>query len=94
MKRLCDARPSNIQQLMDRMKLLVSKLDLHSVNIQERNILLSSNLGICYVPTISTLFLRTLKPLTSVFFQRIYTYHHNQYSGYSAIFTDGSKQAG
>ncbi|GFY11576.1 RNase H domain-containing protein [Trichonephila clavipes] len=40
MKRLYDARPSNIRPFMDRMKLLVSELDLPNVNIQQRNLFL------------------------------------------------------
>ncbi|GFW69743.1 RNase H domain-containing protein [Trichonephila clavipes] len=40
MKRLYDARPSNIRPFMDRMKRLITELDLPIVNIQQRNILL------------------------------------------------------
>ncbi|GFU88379.1 RNase H domain-containing protein [Trichonephila clavipes] len=45
MKRLYDARPSNIRPFMDRMKLHISELDLPNVHIQQRN-LSYSNLGI------------------------------------------------
>ncbi|GFX50393.1 RNase H domain-containing protein [Trichonephila clavipes] len=62
MKRLYDARPSNIRLFMDRMKLLVSELSLPNVNIQQRNVL-HSNLGICHVSTISTLLPHTVNPL-------------------------------
>ncbi|GFU90487.1 RNase H domain-containing protein [Trichonephila clavipes] len=37
MKRLYDARPSNIRPFMDRMKLHISELDLPNVRIQQRN---------------------------------------------------------
>ncbi|GFV45256.1 RNase H domain-containing protein [Trichonephila clavipes] len=40
MKRLYDARPSNTRPFMDRMKLLVSELDLPNMNIQQRNLFL------------------------------------------------------
>ncbi|GFV48670.1 probable RNA-directed DNA polymerase from transposon X-element [Trichonephila clavipes] len=61
MKRLYDARPSNIRPFMDRMKLHISELDLPNV--------------------------------PPVVFQRVFAYHRNQYSRYSAIYTDGSKRA-
>ncbi|GFX73314.1 RNase H domain-containing protein [Trichonephila clavipes] len=38
MKRLYDARPSNTRPFMDRMKLLVSELDLPNVNILQRKV--------------------------------------------------------
>ncbi|GFW95650.1 RNase H domain-containing protein [Trichonephila clavipes] len=40
LKRLYAARPSNIRPFMDRMKILVSELDLPIVNIEQRNLLL------------------------------------------------------
>ncbi|GFX55950.1 putative RNA-directed DNA polymerase from transposon X-element [Trichonephila clavipes] len=40
MKRLYDARPSNIRPFMDRMKLHFSELDLPNVHIQQRNLFL------------------------------------------------------
>ncbi|GFU72579.1 putative RNA-directed DNA polymerase from transposon X-element [Trichonephila clavipes] len=40
MKRLYDARPSNIRPFMDRMKLHISELDLPNVRIQQRNFFL------------------------------------------------------
>ncbi|GFX91014.1 putative RNA-directed DNA polymerase from transposon X-element [Trichonephila clavipes] len=40
MKRLYDARPSNIRPFMERMKRLTTELDLPIVNIQQRNFLL------------------------------------------------------
>ncbi|GFX60249.1 putative RNA-directed DNA polymerase from transposon X-element [Trichonephila clavipes] len=40
MKRLYDARPSNIRPFMDRMKLHISELDLPNVHIQQRNLFL------------------------------------------------------
>ncbi|GFU10491.1 RNase H domain-containing protein [Trichonephila clavipes] len=40
MKRLYDARPSNIRPFMDRMKLHISELDLPNVRIQQRNLFL------------------------------------------------------
>ncbi|GFW07155.1 RNase H domain-containing protein [Trichonephila clavipes] len=62
MKRLYDARPSNIRPFMDRMKLHISELDLPNVRIQQRNFFLF-NLGIRHGSIISTLLPLTVNPL-------------------------------
>ncbi|GFT31879.1 RNase H domain-containing protein [Trichonephila clavipes] len=93
MKRLYDARPSNIRPFMDRMKLHISELDLPNVRIQQINLFLF-NLGIRHGSFISTLLPLTVNPLLApVVFQLVFTYHRGQYSRYSAIYTDGSKRA-
>ncbi|GFX38223.1 RNase H domain-containing protein [Trichonephila clavipes] len=93
MKKLYDARPSNIRSFMDSMKLLVFELDRPNVNIQQRNVLL-------FQPWNTPRF-HYIKPFTSyskstvvpVVFQRAFTYHRSPYSEFSAIDTDGSKRA-
>ncbi|GFV99622.1 putative RNA-directed DNA polymerase from transposon X-element [Trichonephila clavipes] len=89
MKRLYDARPSNIRPFMDRMKLLVSELDLPNVNIQQRNLFLFQP-WFHYINPFASYSKSTVVP---VVFQRIFAYHRSQYSRYLAIYTDGSKRA-
>ncbi|GFX25481.1 RNase H domain-containing protein [Trichonephila clavipes] len=60
MKRLYDARPSNIRPLMDRMKLHISELDLPNV-ISSKGAY--SNLGVRHGSSISTLLPLTVNPL-------------------------------
>ncbi|GFV24356.1 uncharacterized protein TNCV_198981 [Trichonephila clavipes] len=50
MKRLYDARPSNIRPFMDRMKLHISELDLPNVHIQQRNLFNIPTLEYATVP--------------------------------------------
>ncbi|GFU50748.1 RNase H domain-containing protein [Trichonephila clavipes] len=92
MKRLYDARPSNIRPFMDRMKFLVSELDLPIVNIQQRNLLLLQPWNtprFHYINPFDTYSKSTVAP---VVFQRVFASHRGQYSCYSAIYTDGSKR--
>ncbi|GFU36741.1 putative RNA-directed DNA polymerase from transposon X-element [Trichonephila clavipes] len=92
MKRLYDARPSNIRPFMDRMKLHISELDLPNVRIQQRNFPIPT--GIRHGSIISTLFATYSKSTVApVVIQRVFAYHRSQYSRYSAIYTDGSKRA-
>ncbi|GFV94243.1 probable RNA-directed DNA polymerase from transposon X-element [Trichonephila clavipes] len=93
MKRLYDARPSNIRPFMDRMKLHISELDLPNVHIQQRNLFLFQPWNtprFHYINPFATYSKSTVAP---VVFQRAFTYHRSQYSRYSAIYTDGSKRA-
>ncbi|GFX25514.1 probable RNA-directed DNA polymerase from transposon X-element [Trichonephila clavipes] len=93
MKRLYDARPSNIRPFMDRMKLHISELDLPNVHIQQRNLLLFQPWNtprLTYINPFATYSKSTVAP---VVFQRVFAYHRSQYSRYSAIYTDGSKRA-
>ncbi|GFU70914.1 RNase H domain-containing protein [Trichonephila clavipes] len=93
MKRLYDARPSNIRSFMDRMKLLVSELDLPNVNIQQKNLFLFQlwNTPRChYINPFANYSKSTVAP---VVFQRVFASHRGQYSSYSTIYTDGSKRA-
>ncbi|GFT90303.1 RNase H domain-containing protein [Trichonephila clavipes] len=93
MKRLYDARPSNIRPFMDRMKLHISELDLPNVHIQQRNLFLFqpwSTPLLHYISPFATYSKSTVAP---VVFQRVFAYHRSQYSRYSAIYTDGSKRA-
>ncbi|GFS93558.1 RNA-directed DNA polymerase from mobile element jockey [Trichonephila clavipes] len=93
MKRLYDARPSNIRPFMDRMKLHISELDLPNVHIQQRNLFLFQPLNtprFHYINPFATYSKSTVAP---VVFQRVFAYHRSQYSRYSAIYTDGSKRA-
>ncbi|GFT31882.1 RNase H domain-containing protein [Trichonephila clavipes] len=92
MKRLYDARPSNIRPFMDRMKLHISELDLPNVRIQQRN-LFYSNLEYATVPYINPFATYGKSTVAPVVFQRVFAYHRSQYSRYSAIYTDGSKRA-
>ncbi|GFT76648.1 RNase H domain-containing protein [Trichonephila clavipes] len=93
MKRLYDARPSNIRPFMDRMKLHISELDLPKVRIQQRNLFLFQPWN-----TPRFLYINPFAPYSKsnvapVVFQRVFAYHRSQYSRYSAIYTDGSKRA-
>ncbi|GFW52419.1 putative RNA-directed DNA polymerase from transposon X-element [Trichonephila clavipes] len=93
MKRLYDARPSNIRPFMDRMKLHISELDLPNVRIQQRNLFLFQPWNtprFHYINPFATYSKSTVAPLV---FQRVFAYHRSQYSRYSAIYTDGSKRA-
>ncbi|GFX06656.1 probable RNA-directed DNA polymerase from transposon X-element [Trichonephila clavipes] len=93
MKRLYDARPSNIRPFMDRMKLHISELDLPNVRIQQRNLFLFQPWNtprFLYINPFATYSKSTVAP---VVFQRVFAYHRSQYSRYSAIYTDGSKRA-
>ncbi|GFS82381.1 probable RNA-directed DNA polymerase from transposon X-element [Trichonephila clavipes] len=93
MKRLYDARPSNIRPFMDRMKLHISELDLPNVHIQQRNLFLFQPWNtprFLYINPFATYSKSTVAP---VVFQRVFAYHRSQYSRYSAIYTDGSKRA-
>ncbi|GFT76737.1 RNase H domain-containing protein [Trichonephila clavipes] len=93
MKRLYDARPSNIPPFSDRIKLHISELDLHHVHIQQRNLFLFQPWNtprFYYINPFATYSKSTVAP---VVFQRVFAYHRSQYSRYSAIYTDGSKRA-
>ncbi|GFU07093.1 RNase H domain-containing protein [Trichonephila clavipes] len=93
MKRLYDARPSNIRPFMDRMKLLVSELDLPNMNIQQRNLFLFQTWNtprFHYMNPFANYSKSTVAP---VVFQRVFASHRGQYSSYSTIYTDGSKRA-
>ncbi|GFU59102.1 RNase H domain-containing protein [Trichonephila clavipes] len=93
MKRLYDARPSNIRPFIDRMKLHISELDLPNVHIQQRNLFLFQPWNkprFRYINSFATYSKSTVAP---VVFQRVFAYHRSQYSRYSAIYTDGSKRA-
>ncbi|GFW95678.1 RNase H domain-containing protein [Trichonephila clavipes] len=93
MKRLYDARPSNIRPFMDGMKLHISELDLPNVRIQQRNLFLFQPWNtprFHYINPFATYSKSTVAP---VVFQRVFAYHRSQYSRYSAIYTDGSKRA-
>ncbi|GFW07141.1 RNase H domain-containing protein [Trichonephila clavipes] len=84
MKRLYDARPSNIRPFMDRMKHLVSELDLPNVNNQQRNLLIFQHWNtprFHYINPFATYSKFTVAP---VVFQRVFAYHRSQYSRYSA----------
>ncbi|GFU72588.1 probable RNA-directed DNA polymerase from transposon X-element [Trichonephila clavipes] len=94
MKRLYDARLSNIRPFMDRMKLHISELDLPNVHIQQRNRFLFQPWNtprFHYINPFATYSKSTVAP---VVFQCVFAYHRSQYSSYSAIYTDGSKRAG
>ncbi|GFV23514.1 RNase H domain-containing protein [Trichonephila clavipes] len=94
MKRLYDARPSNIRSFMDRMKLLVSELDLPNVNIQQRNLLLFQPWNTPRFHYINPFASYSKSTVAPVVFQRVFAYHCSQYRMFSAIFTDGSQRAG
>ncbi|GFX40185.1 putative RNA-directed DNA polymerase from transposon X-element [Trichonephila clavipes] len=93
MKRLYDARPSNIRPFMNRMKLLVSELDLPNLNIQQRKLLLFQPWSTPWFHYINPFASYSKSTVAPVVFQRVFAYHSNQYSRYSAIYTDGSKRA-
>ncbi|GFW48443.1 probable RNA-directed DNA polymerase from transposon X-element [Trichonephila clavipes] len=93
MKRLYDARPSNIRPFMDRMKLHIFELDLPNVHLQQRNLFLFQPWNtprFHYINPFATYSKSTVVP---VVFQRVFAYHRSQYSSYSTIYTDGSKRA-
>ncbi|GFU36739.1 RNase H domain-containing protein [Trichonephila clavipes] len=91
MKRLYDARPSNIRPFMDRMKLHISELDLPNVRIQQRN-LSYSNRNTPRFPLYQPFATYSKSTVAPVVFQRVFAYHRSQCSRYSAIYTDGSKR--
>ncbi|GFX98438.1 putative RNA-directed DNA polymerase from transposon X-element [Trichonephila clavipes] len=92
MKRLYDARPSNIQPFMNRMKLLVSELDLPNVNIQQRNLFLFQPWNTPRFHYINHFANYSKSTVAPVVFQRVFTSHRGQYSSYSTIYTDGWKR--
>ncbi|GFT94173.1 RNase H domain-containing protein [Trichonephila clavipes] len=93
MKRLYDARPSNIRPFMDRMKLHISELDLPNVHIQQRNLFLFQPWNTPRFPYINPFATYSKSTVAPVVFQRVFAYHRSQYSRYSTIYTDGSKRA-
>ncbi|GFS74416.1 RNase H domain-containing protein [Trichonephila clavipes] len=93
MKRLYDARPSNIRPFMDRMKLHISELDLPNVRIQQKNLFLFQPWNTPRFPYINPFATYSKSTVAPVVFQRVFAYHRSQYSRYSAIYTDGSKRA-
>ncbi|GFT50992.1 RNase H domain-containing protein [Trichonephila clavipes] len=93
MKRLYDARPSNIRPFMDRMKLLVSELDLPNVNIQQRNLLLFQPWNTPWLHYINLFAKYSKSTVAPVVFQHVFASHRSQYSSYSTIYTNGSKRA-
>ncbi|GFY10547.1 RNase H domain-containing protein [Trichonephila clavipes] len=93
MKRLFDARPSNIRLFMDRMKLLVSELNLPNVNIQQGNVLQLQPWNTPRFHYINPFASYSKSTVAPVVFQRVFAYHHSQYRNFSPIFTDGSKRA-
>ncbi|GFW67582.1 putative RNA-directed DNA polymerase from transposon X-element [Trichonephila clavipes] len=79
MKRLYDARRSNIRPFMDRMKRLITELDLPNVEIQQRNLLLFqpwNTTRFHYINPLANYSKSTVKP---VVFQRVFAYHRSQY---------------
>ncbi|GFV96546.1 putative RNA-directed DNA polymerase from transposon X-element [Trichonephila clavipes] len=93
MKRLYDARPSNIRPFMNRMKLHISELDLPNVRIQQRNLFLFQPWNTPRFLYINPFATYSKSTVAAVVFQRVFAYHRSQYSRYSAIYTDGSKRA-
>ncbi|GFV72322.1 pggt1b [Trichonephila clavipes] len=93
MKRLFDARPSNIRPFKDRMKRLITELELPIVNIQQMNFLLFPPWNTPRFHYINHFVIYSKSPVTPIIFQRVFAYHSSQYSGYPAIYTDGSKGA-
>ncbi|GFT39991.1 RNase H domain-containing protein [Trichonephila clavipes] len=93
MKRLYDARPSNIRPFMDRMKLLVSELDLPNVNIQQRNVLQFQPWNTPRLHYINPFASYSKSIVVPVVFQRVFAFLHSQYRMFSAIYTDDSKRA-
>ncbi|GFX44780.1 RNase H domain-containing protein [Trichonephila clavipes] len=93
MKRLYDAQSSNIRPFMDRMKILVSELDLPNVNIQQRNFLRFQPWNTPHFPYINPFANYSKTTVTPIIFQRIFSCHCSRYNGYSPIFTDGSTHA-
>ncbi|GFT65719.1 putative RNA-directed DNA polymerase from transposon X-element [Trichonephila clavipes] len=93
MKRLYDARPSNIRPFMDRMKLHISELDLPNVHIQQRNLFLFQPWNTPRFHYINPFVTYSKFTVAPVVFQRVFAYHRSQYSSYSTIYTDGSKRA-
>ncbi|GFW75352.1 RNase H domain-containing protein [Trichonephila clavipes] len=80
MKRLYGARPSNIQPFMDRMKLLVSKLDLTNMDIQQRNIFRFPPWNTPRFNYINPFANYSKATVTHIIFQRIFAYYRSQYS--------------
>ncbi|GFU96921.1 hypothetical protein TNCV_3882241 [Trichonephila clavipes] len=85
MKRLYDARPSNIRPFMDRMKLHISELDLPNVRIQQKEPF--------PIPTLNTPRFHYINPFAFFLHSKstvaLYRfYHRSQYSRYSAIYTE------
>ncbi|GFW81559.1 RNase H domain-containing protein [Trichonephila clavipes] len=94
MKRLYDAWPSNIRPFMDRMKLLVSELNLPNVNIQQRNVLQFQPWNTPRFHYINPFASYSKSTVAPVVFQRVFAYYRSQYRNFSPIFTDGSKRVG
>ncbi|GFV06694.1 RNase H domain-containing protein [Trichonephila clavipes] len=93
MKRPFDSRPSNIRPFIDRMKLLVSELDLPNVDIQQRNVLQFQPWNTPHFNYINPFASYSKTTVTPIVFQCIFAYHRCQYRNFSPIFTDGSKRA-
>ncbi|GFX07288.1 putative RNA-directed DNA polymerase from transposon X-element [Trichonephila clavipes] len=93
MKRLYDAQPSNTQPFMDRVKLLITEFDLPNVDIQQRNPLLFQPWNTPQFRYINPFANYSKSTVTPVIFQRVFAFHRSQYSGYSAMYTDGMKRA-
>ncbi|GFV81156.1 RNase H domain-containing protein [Trichonephila clavipes] len=95
MKRLYDARQHNIQPFMDRMKRLITELDLPNLEIQQRNLLPFQPWKTPRFPYINPFANYSKLTVAPVVFQRVFAYHRSQYSSeFSVIYTDGSKRAG
>ncbi|GFU70749.1 RNase H domain-containing protein [Trichonephila clavipes] len=85
MKRLYDARPSNIRPFMDRMKLHISELDLPNVRIQQRNLFLFQPWNtprFHYINPFATYSKSTVAP---VVFQRVFAYHRKVWRSLAKI---------
>ncbi|GFS68013.1 putative RNA-directed DNA polymerase from transposon X-element [Trichonephila clavipes] len=85
MKRFYDVRPYNIRPFIDRMRLLVSKLNLPNVNIQQRNVLQFQPWNTPRFHYINSFASYSKSTVAPVVFQRVFVSHRSQYSGYSAI---------
>ncbi|GFW84179.1 RNase H domain-containing protein [Trichonephila clavipes] len=94
MKRLYNARQSNIRPFMDRMKRLVSELDLPNVDIQQRNVLRFQPWNTPRFHCIKPFANYSKSTITPVVFQRVFAYHRSQYSRFSAIYANGPKRTG
>ncbi|GFT43144.1 putative RNA-directed DNA polymerase from transposon X-element [Trichonephila clavipes] len=92
-KRIYDARPSNIRPFIDRMKRLITELDLPIVEIQQRDPLLFQPWNTPRFHYINPFASYSKSTVTPVIFQRVFAYHRSQYIRYSAIYTDSSKRA-
>ncbi|GFY13971.1 putative RNA-directed DNA polymerase from transposon X-element [Trichonephila clavipes] len=93
-KKAYDAQPSIIRPFMDRMKRLTTELGLPNVDIQQRNLLLFQPWNTLRFHYLNPFANYSKSTVTPVVFQSVFTYHRSQYSGYSAIYTDGSKCTG